>query len=258
MYMKKFIVKSIQEGWEKIYSELGENAIIIETKEKDGKLQIIAALPEKKPTYQQKFDNPRITDDVFKRRYIPIIGGIATGKTTTIAKVASILKFSLNRNIAIASFDYYKIGGFDNLKKFAEIMQIPFYPIKNEKDIIAYRESFENYEHIIFDSPGNLPKLPETEKLLKFITKAENTETILILSLDKKESIIKRELSYFSKFNISHVILTKLDELEDKSQAMSIFNMLDIPVSYVCNGLDVPGDILKADEVFNAFEVKAL
>ncbi len=312
--MKKFLVDSIQEGWEKINSELGENAIIINIKEIDNKLEIIAASPVKKIKEVQKenildklqnnfkteediknleellnfivqvknksktkidkitkhlkvnlenylnIDNQdliteKIIKEKFNKKFITVLGGIATGKTTTIAKIASILKFNLNRKIAIASFDFYKIGGFDNLKKFAEIMQIPFFPIRDEKEIISYKDSLEHYDHIIFDTPGNLSDLKDTEKLINYIALSSNSENILTISLDKKESIIKKEIEYFSKFNISHSILTKYDQLDDKEDLFITLSNIPFKVSYISNGLRVPKDIIEFESLIQNIEV---
>jgi flagellar biosynthesis protein FlhF len=312
--MKKFVVESIQEGWEKINKELGENAIIIDIKEVENKLEIIAAvavnnkkekneikLIEKlkkefnseedvsklknildfvislknknenkintverhlKENFQNYIDadtkkliESKILNEKLLKKYITVLGGIATGKTTTIAKIASILKFNLGKKIAIASFDFYKIGGFDSLKKFAEIMQIPFFPIKDEKEIISYKDGLELYDHIIFDTPGNIFELKEIEKLVSFITNSINSENILTISLDKKENIIREEINYFSKFNISHAVLTKYDTLTDKEDLFITLSNIPFKVSFVSTGLKVPSDIVDFSEFLTHIEV---
>lgn len=315
MYMKKFIVESIQEGWKKINDELGENAIIINISQSEDKLEIIAASPNKKDVSDDKFKNPieanfktekdfeglesllnfliklkplnlkkkkfisdyiytnfsnyinsndkellnlKVEGNSLAKKFITVLGGIATGKTTTIAKLASILKFSRNKKIAIASFDFFKISGFDSLKKFAEIMQIPFFPIKNEKDIISYKDSFEDYDHIIFDTPGNLKELKDIEKFVNYVVYTNNSENILTISLDKKESIIKKELEYFAKFNISHVILTKFDELSTEEELFITLSNIPYKVSYITNGLNVPTDIFEFKEIFEKLEAVKL
>lgn len=310
--MKKFVVKSIQEGWNQINKELGENAIIISIKELQGEFEIIAASPvgkiENKSNISKSIlDSLKTEDDIkglekilniavqlkdkkeekkklisdliesfflkyterkedeilfnraykekLSKKYIVIFGGISTGKTTTIAKLASMLKFNKNKKIAISSFDFFKIGGFDNLKKFAEIMQIPFFPVKNEKDIIYYKDSFEDYDHIIFDTPGNLKNLKEIEKLVGYISDSENSENILTISLDKKENIIKSEIEYFAKFNIDHCILTKFDELVNKKEVFITMSNIPYKVSYITDGLNVPSDIFEFEELYEKLEV---
>ncbi|WP_457640236.1 hypothetical protein [Persephonella sp.] len=198
----------------------------------------------------------KIETQPLKRKFINVLGNISSGKSTTIAKLAAILKFNREKKIAVASFDFYKIGGSESLKKFAEIMQIPFFMIKDEKDLIMYKDSFDEFEHILFDTPGNIKDLSDVEKLLSFITASPEAENILTVPLTKKETLIDRDISYFSKFNIHHMILTKLDELENRMPIYFILSKYEYRISYITNGLNVPKDIVEAHQILNGmFEV---
>ncbi len=188
-----------------------------------------------------------------QRKFLNILGGIATGKTTTVVKLAANLKFNQEKNVAIASFDFFKVGGFENLKKFCEIMQVSFFPIKSEKDLIAYKDDFENFDHVLFDTPGNLKSLEDTASLISFISQSENTENILVVSLDKKDTVIEREISYFSKFNINHCILTKYDEVEEMEFLMTLSN-IPYKVSFITNGLNIPSDIFELENLLEKVE----
>ncbi|MDQ7056772.1 MAG: hypothetical protein Q9M89_10150 [Persephonella sp.] len=60
----------------------------------------------------------KIETDPLRKKFINVFGNISSGKSTTIAKLAAILKFNRGKKIAVASFDFYKIGGsrkFENL-----------------------------------------------------------------------------------------------------------------------------------------------
>jgi flagellar biosynthesis protein FlhF len=189
-----------------------------------------------------------------QKRFLNILGGIATGKTTTVVKLAAILKFNRNKNIAVASFDFFKVGGFENLKKFCEIMQVSFFPIKSEKDIIAYKDDFKNFDHVLFDTPGNLKNLEETANLISYISQSEDTENIIVVSLDKKETVIEREIKYFANFNIDHCILTKFDEVNEYEFLMGLAN-IPYKVSFITNGLNIPNDIFELENLLKEIGV---
>ncbi|WP_297454429.1 hypothetical protein [Persephonella sp.] len=193
----------------------------------------------------------RIERTPLRKKYINILGNISSGKSTTIAKLASILNFEREKKIAVASFDFYKVGGSEGLKRFAEMMHIPFFFIKNEKELILYKNAFDEYEHIIFDTPGNIRNLPEIEKLMTFITSSPEAENILTIPLTKKETLIDKDIRYFSKFNIDHLILTKYDEIETFNPIYFILAHYDYKISYITNGLEVPQDIKTADEILS-------
>ncbi len=200
----------------------------------------------------------KIETDPLKKRFINVLGNISSGKSTTIAKLAAILKFNRDKKIAVASFDFYKVGGSESLKTFAEIMQIPFFMIKDEKDLIMYKDSFDEFEHILFDTPGNIKDLSDVEKILTFITASPEAENILTVPLTKKESLIDRDINYFSKFRIHHLILTKIDEIDSKIPLYFILSNYDYKISYITNGLNVPKDIVESYQILNGiFEVKS-
>jgi len=261
MKMKKYTVENLQKGWMLIREELGENAIILSVKEIDGKFEILAASPELEKLINllirikdsnindsilheiqeeihrnylpviEKINSvdilTKIETDPLTKRYINVLGNISSGKSTTIAKLAAILKFNRDKKIAVASFDFYKIGGSDE------------------------------FEHILFDTPGNIKDLSEVEKLLTFITSSSDAENILTIPLTKKENLIDRDIRYFSKFKIHHLILTKLDELENRIPLYFVLSNYDYKISYITNGLNVPKDIVESYQVLNGiFEEK--
>lgn len=199
----------------------------------------------------------KIETNPLGKKYINVLGNVSSGKSTTIAKLAAILKFNREKRIAIASFDFYKIGGSESLKKFAEIMQVPFFMIKDEKDLIMHKDAFDEFEHILFDTPGNIKELSEVEKMLSFITSSPEAENILTIPLTKKENLIDKDIKYFSKFKINHMILTKFDEVENKIPLYFVLTNYDYKISYITNGLNVPKDIVEAHQILNGiFEVR--
>jgi len=189
-----------------------------------------------------------------QKRFINILGGVATGKSTTAVKIIANLKFTEGKKVALASFDYFKVGGFETVKRFCEIMQVPFFQIKSKKDLIMFKDDFEMYEYVVFDTPGNLGELEDTFEIVKLLSESENTENILTVSLDKKETVIKKEISFFSSFNISSVILTKFDEVSLEEFLMTLSN-IPYKVSFITNGLNVPNDIMPVSKLIEKVEV---
>ncbi len=191
----------------------------------------------------------KIKKNPFEKNYILVFGNVSSGKSITIAKLASILKFEKHKKVCIASFDYYKIGGSESLFSFAEIMQIPYFQIKDEKDLILHKDYLDEFDHILFDTPGNIENLRETENLLLLVSKSSKTENILVLPLTKKETLLEKDVKYFCRFNISHMILTKYDQIESPISLYFVLSSFEYPVSYITNGVNVPQDIFPAEKL---------
>ncbi len=203
------------------------------------------------PIIKTSFTNlfNRIYKDPLDKKFIVLFGNISSGKSITAAKLAAILKFERGKNICIASLDFYKIGGSETVETFSQIMQIPFVKIENEKDFILNKDFFEEFDHVILDTPGNINELKEVEKFSYLISKGSNTENILVIPLTKKERLIEKDIHYFSKFNIKHLILTKYDQIESRLPIYYILSTSNYPVSYIANGVKVPEDIFHAEKL---------
>ena len=203
------------------------------------------------PIIKTSFTNlfNRIYKDPLNKKFIVLFGNISSGKSITAAKLAAILKFERGKNICIASLDFYKIGGSETVETFSQIMQIPFVKIENEKDFILNKDFFEEFDHVILDTPGNINELKEVEKFSYLISKGSNTENILVIPLTKKERLIEKDIHYFSKFNIKHLILTKYDQIESRLPIYYILSTSNYPVSYIANGVKVPEDIFHAEKL---------
>ena len=203
------------------------------------------------PIIKTSFTNlfNRIYKDPLNKKFIVLFGNISSGKSITAAKLAAILKFERGKNICIASLDFYKIGGSEAVETFSQIMQIPFVKIENEKDFILNKDFFEEFDHVILDTPGNINELKEVEKFSYLISKGSNTENILVIPLTKKERLIEKDIHYFSKFNIKHLILTKYDQIESRLPIYYILSTSNYPVSYIANGVKVPEDIFHAEKL---------
>ncbi len=75
MQVKKFVVKTIEEGWLKIYKELGENPVILSIKEINGAFEILAAK-------SVNIDNQILSENKFQDkklfgRFINFFGGVS-------------------------------------------------------------------------------------------------------------------------------------------------------------------------------------
>ena len=57
---------------------------------------------------------------------VVLVGPTGVGKTTTIAKLAGNLSLVKKKKVGLITVDTYRIGAVEQLKTYAEIMNIPF------------------------------------------------------------------------------------------------------------------------------------
>lgn len=174
------------------------------------------------------------------------VGPTGSGKTTTIAKIAGNLLKSGKKNIILLSFDYFRIGAVEQLRKYAKIMGIEFDLAKSVKELVKkvykYRDNI-----ILVDSFGLSPfddkKLIELESFVNIINNKKTYLCIELFKYNYSKDIIRK---YFS-LNPDFIIITKTDEINTIKSIAEISFKAQKPISYITNGQNVPDDIV----VFN-------
>ncbi len=201
-----------------------------------------------------KFGEPaKITSDENGAKIIFFIGPTGVGKTTTIAKIASELAVNQKKKVALITTDTYRIKAAEQLRTYADIMEVPFRIAYNEDDVKGNLEEFEEYDFILVDTAGYSPKdeekRMEMKQLLDSAKKISETEidTYLVMSITTKYRDLISISDLYREITDYKLIFTKLDETDSFGNMLNIKLHTGVEIAYVTNGQEVPKDI----EVFN-------
>jgi flagellar biosynthesis protein FlhF len=178
-----------------------------------------------------------------------LIGPTGVGKTTTIAKLASLYTLYKNKKVGLITYDTYRIGAVEQLKTYAEILGVPFDVVLSSKDIPGVLSKMNDCEIIFVDSAGrnskNMMQVSETRKLAEEI----HADRIhLVLSMTTKQKDIKKIIENYKVVNYNSLILTKIDETDVFGSVLSALYYSNVPVSYISTGQSVPEDIEEAKQ----------
>lgn len=174
---------------------------------------------------------------------IMFVGPTGVGKTTTLAKIAAILK-KKNMSIGIVTIDTYRIAAADQLKIYADIMGIPAYVCYTPNDLKLTLDSMKDKDVILIDTAGRSHKNDlQIGELKVFIDTVKPDIKILLLNSNTR---IKDLIDINEKFSIANpnaLILTKLDETSCFGQIYSMLKISKLPIQYITDGQKVPDDI---------------
>ena len=179
------------------------------------------------------------------------MGPTGVGKTTTIAKIASNYVVEEKRKVALLTADTYRIAAVDQLRTYANILEVPFRVIYSEDDTKEAIEEFGDYDYIFVDTAGhshqNEEQLGHTKNLVEILQENGDSQVFLVLSATTKYRDLFKIVSSYNQITDFQLIFTKLDETEVLGNLLNLKLYTDKPIAFVTYGQNVPNDI----ELFN-------
>lgn len=174
------------------------------------------------------------------------IGPTGVGKTTTIAKLAGRLSLTDKKKVGLITVDTYRIGAVEQLRTYADIMNLPFKVVINLKEMEEAINSMKDLDVILIDTMGRSSKNNmQISELRAYVEKAKPNKTHLVISSTTKNDDIETIIKGYSQIKFDNVIVTKLDETTTYGSLLCILDSSKKPISYVTTGQNVPDDIIK-------------
>ena len=183
---------------------------------------------------------------------IVLVGPTGVGKTTTIAKLAGRLSLIENKKVGLITIDTYRIGAVEQLKTYADIMNIPFNVVFTIKDMQSALESMSNCDVILVDTTGRSSKnTMQISELRAFIDKVKTENIHLVISCTTKNKDIDIIINGYKPLNYNNIIITKLDETSTYGSILNIVESAKKPISFITTGQNVPDDVkvLTSEEI---------
>ena len=174
------------------------------------------------------------------------VGPTGVGKTTTIAKIAAKETLENRKRVGLITMDTYRIGAVEQLKTYADILNIPIEVASSQKEMADALERLKEQDLILIDSTGRNSKmkdqLMEVKECLHEIKEKHN---ILVMSSTTRSIDLKLILENYKEIGYDSIILTKLDETQCYGSILNINHYTHKPLCYITTGQIVPEDIRK-------------
>ena len=181
-----------------------------------------------------------------RTRFVVLMGPTGVGKTTTIAKISSILMLYHNLKVGLITADTYRIAAIEQLKTYAEILGLDVDVIYNSQDLENHLEPIVDQENdvVLIDTAGrshrNQENLKELGELLDLLPESTN---YLTLSLTTKYEDLLSIANAYSILTDYKFVFTKLDETTCYGAILNLCYLTGKRMAYITNGQNVPDDI---------------
>ena len=184
-----------------------------------------------------------------------VAGVNGAGKTTSIAKLAWVLKNQFNKKVMLAASDTFRAAAVEQLTIWADRIGVDIVKHKSGADpaAVAYdaAEAAKNrkIDVLIVDTAG---RLHTQEHLMRELTKIRDVvakriegaphEVILVLDATTGQNAIAQAKNFSQAVNVTGIFLAKLDGTAKGGVVLSIRDQLNIPVKFIGLG-ETPQDI---------------
>jgi flagellar biosynthesis protein FlhF len=177
-------------------------------------------------------------------RVIHFVGPTGVGKTTTIAKLAAEQTIKFSRKVGFITSDTYRIAAVDQLRTYANILNIPLEVVVSQPDLTKAYRQLDDRELIYMDTAGrNFRSELHVSEVFSLLQTKEPSETILVLSLTAKTKDMAAVAEQFAKYGVRKVLFTKLDETSVFGTIFNLIMKYELLPTYLAAGQTVPDDI---------------
>lgn len=180
-----------------------------------------------------------------KMTVILVIGVNGVGKTTSIAKIANVMKQS-GKKVLLAAADTFRAAAIDQLGVWAQRVGVELISQSEGSDPAAVvfdaaaAAKKRGTEVLIIDTAGRLHNkknlMNELEKIDRVITRElpdSVRETLLVLDATTGQNAVVQAKEFKNAADISGLVLTKLDGTAKGGIVISIKRELGIPVKFI-------------------------
>ncbi len=175
---------------------------------------------------------------------VALVGPTGVGKTTTIAKLAANFRLADKCRVGLITVDTYRIAAVEQLRTYAEIMDLPMEVVATPREMQTAVERFADLDLVLIDTAGRSPRdTAHIQELRAMLSEADPDETHLVLSSVTSGESLQRSVDQFREVGATHLVLTKTDEAAGLGSLLPLLRRCELPVSYITNGQNVPQDI---------------
>lgn len=181
------------------------------------------------------------------KRYIMLVGPTGVGKTTTLAKLAAHYKLNEGKTVGLITTDTYRIAAIEQLKTYAEIMNIPVEVAYDFNDFKRAKQLFARKDIVLIDTAGRNFRDPAYVEQFHDHHDFSETSLSLVLSLTSKVKDMDMIYDQFESLPLSSLIVTKADETSDIHAMYRMVKKSGLPIAWLTDGQEVPDDLIRGD-----------
>lgn len=170
------------------------------------------------------------------------------GKTTTVGKLARLLKNDHKKKILVVSADVYRPAAIKQLKLLAEQVGVDFFPSNaGQQPVDIAKAAIDHakrhfYDVLMVDTAGRLAIDEEMMNEIKALHAAVNpVETLFVIDAMLGQDAVNTAQAFNEALPLTGVILTKMDGDSRGGAALSVRQVTGKPIKFIGVGEKING-----------------
>lgn len=174
---------------------------------------------------------------------IMMVGLQGTGKTTSIAKVANLVKKKHNRNPLLVAADIIRPAAIEQLQTLGKSIDVEVFTkgietpaTETVKQAMLYAKE-KGYDTVFIDTAG---RLHIDEELMNELKEIENlvhpNDILLTVDAMTGQDIVQVAKSFHEQLNVTGLVVTKFDGDSRGGGVLSVRSITQVPVKFVGQG----------------------
>lgn len=219
-----------------------------------------------KDIFKEKLDMPMDAYFFMNRKSVILVIGVnGVGKTTSVGKMASLLK-NRGKKVLLCAADTFRAGAIEQLKEWSKRAGVDIIagnegqdPASIVYDAVAAAKA-RDVDILLCDTAGRLHNkknlMNELHKIHTILDKEypdAYLETLIVVDATTGQNALQQVKDFSDVTNVTGVILTKMDGTAKGGIAVGIWSELNIPVKFIGVGETIEDlDMFKGEEYVEA------
>lgn len=170
------------------------------------------------------------------------------GKTTTVGKLAKLLRETQKKKVLVVSCDVYRPAAIDQLKTVAAQAGVDFFPsAASDKPVNIARDAVDwakrhHHDVLLVDTAGRLAiDQPMMHEIAELHAALKPIETVFVVDAMLGQDAVNTAKAFNEALPLTGIILTKLDGDARGGAALSVRHVTGLPIKYAGVGEKLSG-----------------
>jgi len=181
-----------------------------------------------------------------------LMGPTGVGKTTTTAKLAArcVMRFGADK-LALVTTDSYRIGAYEQLRIYGQILNVPVYGVKDAADLHLVLQDLRDKHMVLIDTVGMSQRdRAVSDQIAMLCNSHRPVKRLLLLNATSHGDTLNEVVHAYRHGGgneLAGCIFTKVDEATHPGALIDTVIRHRLPVHYISSGQKVPENLMPAD-----------